>query len=193
MIPDKPVPQAPPEPPEFVRNVVGKHAKCMRYIPVNYFCYLGSSAGAGSAEFHIYRNNRKKETLRLEWLDKEAKRKELDSEYERRRAEREREIEERTNKKRSKRFALSCLHVLLLLLVHYCSQKQKEKMKKRRLEEKAQKASRRSESQSQNDSSDTTSDEDSCDEGDKPAVSGSRITPTTSDDQTAVPPSLTAT
>ena len=44
--------QPPPEPPEFYRNVVG------------------SSAGAGSAEFHIFRNNRRKEMKRLAWMDK---------------------------------------------------------------------------------------------------------------------------
>ena len=41
----------------------------------------GASAGAGSAEFHIYRNNRRKEMKRLEWMDYKAIMDELDEEY----------------------------------------------------------------------------------------------------------------
>lgn len=78
-------PPKPKPPPEFVRNVVG------------------SSAAAGSAEFHIFRNNRKKELSRLEYIEKEAVRKELDEEYEQRNRER-REVEKaKTAKKRLKR------------------------------------------------------------------------------------------
>ncbi|CDW59966.1 DUF1168 domain containing protein [Trichuris trichiura] len=58
---DKPVkiPEVQPEwkpepPPEFVRNVVG------------------SSAGAGSGEYHIYRNIRKKESERLQYIEQQA-------------------------------------------------------------------------------------------------------------------------
>ncbi|KAI1729240.1 PRKR-interacting protein 1 like protein [Ditylenchus destructor] len=89
---DKPAPiparreEAKPKPPmEFVRNVVG------------------SSAAAGSAEFHIFRNNRRKEMNRLEYIEKEAITKELDEKFERRNQERKMEEEARTAKKRLKR------------------------------------------------------------------------------------------
>lgn len=87
-------PPKPKPPPEFVRNVVG------------------SSAAAGSAEFHIFRNNRRKEMNRLEYIEKEAITKELDEEFERRNRERREMEEARTARKRLKR------------------QKKKEKMKR---------------------------------------------------------------
>uniref|UniRef100_A0A915ECR0 PRKR-interacting protein 1 n=1 Tax=Ditylenchus dipsaci TaxID=166011 RepID=A0A915ECR0_9BILA len=75
----------PKSPADFIRNVVG------------------SSAAAGSAEFHIFRNNRRKEMNRLEYIEKEAVQKELDEEFETRH-EKIREAEEaRTAKKRQKR------------------------------------------------------------------------------------------
>jgi hypothetical protein len=76
----------PPPPPEFVRNVVG------------------SSAAAGSAEFHIFRNNRKRETDRLDYLERQAKKQELDAEFNERAAERKRAADELTAKKRAKRY-----------------------------------------------------------------------------------------
>ncbi|KRY77217.1 PRKR-interacting protein 1 -like protein [Trichinella pseudospiralis] len=53
-IPEKPKEWKPEPPPEFVRNVVG------------------SSAGAGSGEYHIYRNIRKKENERLQYIEQQA-------------------------------------------------------------------------------------------------------------------------
>ena len=78
--------KGPAPPPDFVRNVVG------------------SSAAAGSADFHIFRNNRKRETDRLDWLDKQDKKQKLDAEYEERVAEKQKLADERTLKKRAKRF-----------------------------------------------------------------------------------------
>ncbi|CCD70700.1 PRKRIP1 family protein [Caenorhabditis elegans] len=90
---DKPAPipikketlRAPKEPLEFVRNVVG------------------SSAAAGSAEFHIYRNNRRKEQNRLDYIDAVAKKEELDDAYRHKVEKLEKEEESKTAKKRAKR------------------------------------------------------------------------------------------
>ncbi|XGW18145.1 hypothetical protein V3C99_002619 [Haemonchus contortus] len=75
----------PRPPPEFVRNVVG------------------SSAAAGSAEYHIYRINRKKEQNRLDYIAKVAETEELDEQYRKHKEEIERIEAERTAKKRAKR------------------------------------------------------------------------------------------
>ncbi|KAI6243672.1 hypothetical protein M3Y99_00029800 [Aphelenchoides fujianensis] len=75
----------PREPPEFVRNVVG------------------SSAAAGSAEFHIYRNNRRKEMNRLDHMEQEYQQQKLDEEYRQRVDERRRLEEEKLEKNRRKR------------------------------------------------------------------------------------------
>ncbi|KAL3090170.1 hypothetical protein niasHS_006622 [Heterodera schachtii] len=89
---DKPVPiptrreePKPRPPPEFVRNVVG------------------SSAAAGSAEFHIFRNNKRRELERLEYIEKMAVKDEKDKEFEERRKARRDEEEKKSAKKREKR------------------------------------------------------------------------------------------
>lgn len=73
------------EPPDFVRNV------------------MGSSAGAGSGEFHVYRHLRRKELTRLKELEEGAVVDELDTEFKRKLEETKRKAEERTAKKRLKR------------------------------------------------------------------------------------------
>lgn len=73
------------EPPDFVRNV------------------MGSSAGAGSGEFHVYRHLRRKEMTRLKELGEGALIEELDSEFRTKLEEKKRIAEERTMKKRLKR------------------------------------------------------------------------------------------
>uniref|UniRef100_A0A915DF33 PRKR-interacting protein 1 n=1 Tax=Ditylenchus dipsaci TaxID=166011 RepID=A0A915DF33_9BILA len=75
----------PKPPPDFIRNVVG------------------SSAAANSAEFHIFRNNRKKEMERLEYIEKQGAQKDLDEEFETRNEKRRQAEEARTAKKRQKR------------------------------------------------------------------------------------------
>lgn len=91
--PDKPV-QLPekkssdrafPDAPEFVRNI------------------MGSSAGAGSGEFHVYRALRRKEYARQRFLTESAKKEELDREFAEKVEKRRLEEEERTEKKRAKR------------------------------------------------------------------------------------------
>ncbi|KAG9510637.1 PRKR-interacting protein 1-like protein, partial [Fragariocoptes setiger] len=73
------------EPPEFVRNV------------------MGSSAGAGSGEFHLYRHLRRKEMTRLRTIEIEAKEDDLSQEYKKKIKQNERLAEERTAKRRKKR------------------------------------------------------------------------------------------
>lgn len=74
-----------PDAPEFVRNI------------------MGSSAGAGSGEFHVYRHLRRKEYARQRFLAEEARKEELDAEFKANVEKRKREEEERTAKKRAKR------------------------------------------------------------------------------------------
>ncbi|GAB7354992.1 hypothetical protein MBLNU459_g5604t1 [Dothideomycetes sp. NU459] len=93
--PDKPVELGPTKgrdgsgnslaPPEIVANV------------------QGSSAGAGSGEFHVYKASRRREYERLRVMDEEKEREEAAEKFERERAERERLDEERTRRKREKR------------------------------------------------------------------------------------------
>lgn len=64
---------------------------------------MGSCAGAGSGDFHLYRHTRRAELSRLEKMDKEAKLVELDADFERRVAEKRKECEERTAKNAEKR------------------------------------------------------------------------------------------
>jgi len=74
-----------PAPPQFVRNV------------------MGSSAGAGSGEFHVYRHIRRREYARQQWLDQMSEKDRLDYEYKEKLEENQRLTAEKTAKKRSKR------------------------------------------------------------------------------------------
>lgn len=74
-----------PDAPEFVRNV------------------MGSSAGAGSGEFHVYRHLRRKEYARQKFIEEQARREELDSQFQERLESKKREADEKTEKKRLKR------------------------------------------------------------------------------------------
>lgn len=85
MIPEKPKDKDSAPPPEFVRNV------------------MGSSAGAGSGEFHVYRHIRRKEYARQKMIQEKSKKEELDDEFQRKLEENKKLAEERTAKKRAKR------------------------------------------------------------------------------------------
>ncbi|KAI1494503.1 DUF1168-domain-containing protein [Biscogniauxia mediterranea] len=63
----------------------------------------GSSAGAGSGEFHVYKASRRREYERLRAMDEEVARERGNAEFEQGRAERERRDEERTRRNREKR------------------------------------------------------------------------------------------
>ncbi len=84
-IPDRPKEWNPRAPPEFVRDV------------------MGSSAGAGSGEFHVYRHLRRREYQRQDFLDKMADKQDEDQEYLNKVEQNREAAEERTAKRRKKR------------------------------------------------------------------------------------------
>ena len=63
----------------------------------------GSSAGAGSGEFHVYKASRRREYERLKIMDEEVERESADAEFEKRRAEQRKKDEEKTERNRKKR------------------------------------------------------------------------------------------
>ncbi|KAM4522076.1 PRKR-interacting protein 1 homolog [Odontesthes bonariensis] len=84
-IPDRLKEWKPRAPPEFVRDV------------------MGSSAGAGSGEFHVYRHLRRREYQRQDFLDKMAEVQDKDQEYLEKLEQNKRAADERTAKRRKKR------------------------------------------------------------------------------------------
>ncbi|KAI0853669.1 hypothetical protein F5Y00DRAFT_57164 [Daldinia vernicosa] len=74
-----------PPPPEIVTNV------------------QGSSAGAGSGEFHVYKASRRREYERLRRMDEEVSQEKAKEEFEKSREERERRDDEKTRKNRERR------------------------------------------------------------------------------------------
>ncbi|GLH14600.1 uncharacterized protein GBIM_18960 [Gryllus bimaculatus] len=84
-IPERPKEKSMPHVPDFVRNV------------------MGSSAGAGSGEFHVYRHLRRKEYARQKFIQEKAEKELRDDEYHMKLEENRRLAEERTAKKRAKR------------------------------------------------------------------------------------------
>ncbi|KAK6845189.1 hypothetical protein PG995_015299 [Apiospora arundinis] len=64
---------------------------------------LGSSAGAGSGEFHVYKASRRREYERLRLMDEEVRVEKATEEFEKNREELERRDEEKTRRNREKR------------------------------------------------------------------------------------------
>ncbi|XP_074045574.1 PRKR-interacting protein 1 isoform X2 [Macrotis lagotis] len=84
-IPEKINEWAPRPPPEFVRDV------------------MGSSAGAGSGEFHVYRHLRRREYQRQDFMDAMAEKQKMDAEFQERLQKNKIAAEEQTAKRRKKR------------------------------------------------------------------------------------------
>jgi len=76
--------RAPRRPAEFIRNV------------------WGSSAGVGSGDFHIYRGIRRREYARQEFMELQAERDRLDSEFESARSEKKAKLEDKAVKQQAK-------------------------------------------------------------------------------------------
>jgi hypothetical protein len=63
----------------------------------------GSSAGAGSGEFHVYKASRRREYERQRLMDEELKREKADEEFRRKTEEAKKKDEEKTERNRRKR------------------------------------------------------------------------------------------
>lgn len=63
----------------------------------------GSSAGAGSGEFHVYKASRRREYERLRAMDEEVKAEEAEKEYQQKKEDLEKKDEEKLSKNRAKR------------------------------------------------------------------------------------------
>lgn len=84
-----------PEPPKE-KNIVQAPKDFIRNVS-------GSSAGAGSGDFHVYRAQRRREYARMKSMDDQEKKEKEDKEYSEKLARLREEDEERTAKKRAKR------------------------------------------------------------------------------------------
>ncbi|XP_054263926.1 PRKR-interacting protein 1 homolog [Macrosteles quadrilineatus] len=85
VIPERVKEKKMPHVPEFVRNV------------------MGSSAGAGSGEFHVYRHLRRKEYARQKFIQEKSEKQLLEEAYHQKLLDNMQAAEERTAKKRAKR------------------------------------------------------------------------------------------
>ena len=63
----------------------------------------GSSAGAGSGEFHVYKASRRREYERVKLMDDELRKEKADEEFERKMEEARKKDEEKTDKNRKRR------------------------------------------------------------------------------------------
>ncbi|KNC73992.1 hypothetical protein SARC_13448 [Sphaeroforma arctica JP610] len=84
-IPERPKDKGAPKPKEFFRNV------------------MGSTAGAGSGEFHVFRATRRHEYARSAYYDAQQKKDEKDTAFAEKRMREEDELQKAAEKRRAKR------------------------------------------------------------------------------------------
>ncbi|KAJ1801403.1 hypothetical protein LPJ59_000330 [Coemansia sp. RSA 2399] len=84
-------------------DISGPKGPTLRAPPEIVLNVRGSSAGAGSSDFHTYRNQRRKENLRVQAMEKEAAQDEAKDTFESEIAMLKRKDEEKTAKNRAKR------------------------------------------------------------------------------------------
>ncbi|UNI19970.1 hypothetical protein JDV02_006112 [Purpureocillium takamizusanense] len=101
--PDRPV-RVPPSATSAAGGGGGKSGGGRAAAPPETVAHVqGSSAGAGSGEFHVYKASRRREYERLRVMDEELRREKGQEEFERLKKERDRRDDERTRKNREKR------------------------------------------------------------------------------------------
>ena len=84
-------------------NAVAKRSSALAAPPEIVANVQGSSAGAGSGEFHVYKASRRREYERVKMMDEEVAREEADRDFERKQVERKHRDEEKTGKNRKRR------------------------------------------------------------------------------------------
>lgn len=82
---------------------VGPKAKVANAPPEIVANVQGSSAGAGSGEFHVYKASRRREYERLRAMDEEVKAEDAEKEYQQRKDEMEKKDDEKLSKNQAKR------------------------------------------------------------------------------------------
>ncbi|XP_037949920.1 PRKR-interacting protein 1 homolog [Teleopsis dalmanni] len=88
---------------EIIIPEMRKEKDYMNSVPTFVRNVMGSSAGAGSGEFHVYRHLRRKEYARQKTIQAKSMKEQLDQEYHEKLENNRRIAEEKTAKKRAKR------------------------------------------------------------------------------------------
>ncbi|KAF3041274.1 hypothetical protein E8E12_001646 [Didymella heteroderae] len=89
--------------PDRVIDLPGSKASSLSAPPEIVANVQGSSAGAGSGEFHVYKASRRREYERLRAMDDEVQKEADEKEFLARKAEQEKKDAEKTEKNRAKR------------------------------------------------------------------------------------------
>jgi hypothetical protein len=84
-------------------NISAPGAKTLAPPPEIVANVQGSSAGAGSGEFHVYKASRRREYERVKMMDDEAQKQEDDREWELKREEQRKKDEEKLSKNKKRR------------------------------------------------------------------------------------------
>lgn len=90
-------------PDKALANPLGPKAKVLAPPPEIVTNVQGSSAGAGSGEFHVYKASRRREYERLRAMDEDVEREKADRDWEEKRAEAKSKEDARLSKNRARR------------------------------------------------------------------------------------------